>query len=74
MYVSKLNPAVYTKCPFYQSEFKKSITCEGISDGSLNTMKFKDEDSKNDYLLENCFRYPNDCPIAVALGIKYGEE
>lgn len=64
MYVGKMNTIVNGKCPYYRSEFTKSITCEGCS-GTIVQTKFESEQAKDEFIRECCFRYPNCCPLAM---------
>lgn len=71
-YTSNVNAKVNAKCPFFQSEYTKSITCEGIIDQTSNIIKFSSESQKNEYVTSNCFQYPNECQLCAAVEKKYG--
>lgn len=73
-YVGKLNGVVFAKCPFYRTEYRKSITCEGIPDGTVTMTKFDSEELKNEYLKCNCFNWPNNCYLVKAMKGKYPDE
>lgn len=64
-----------TVCPFYLKEAQKSITCEGLIDGTCNMTRFNSEDEKTQYQSANCemYNYTNCCKLAAALEKKYEE-
>jgi hypothetical protein len=69
MYVGKKNAVVNAKCPYYQSEAKRSITCEGLYDQTENMIKFATEKEKDRHIDLFCVRYPNGYDtIALAAG------
>ena len=74
MYQSITKPIVNADCPYFLREYKRTITCEGLIDGSTNTIKFDQEEDKASYIKEHCFCYPNTCHIACALDNKYSFE
>ena len=59
------------KCPFFTSETEKSIRCEGAVNGSLNTLKFDNDEDKMAYIEKYCTNYPNNCHICKAADAKY---
>ncbi len=62
---------VETKCPYYEREAEYSITCEGIIEGTENVVRFKSKHEKESYQEDNCFSYPNKCPVSCMLDKKY---
>lgn len=60
-----------TKCPFYKSESKKTINCEGVIN-SVCTQPFKTQKKKEFYKSEYCntFNCIN-CPYHKMLDRKY---
>lgn len=56
---------VMTKCPYYFGSAKYSIRCEGIINDTETVTKFDDVAQKQEYQKRECFRYPNECPIAI---------
>lgn len=73
-YQSRMQPIFNAKCPYYVTESKGKITCEGILTNSTNCKKFDDEDDKAKYIKEHCCNYPNNCPLSVFLDAKFFEE
>jgi len=68
------NPDKIAVCPFYLRESGRSITCEGLTDGVDNSVKFRDENSKKGWFDKycGCFGYVH-CPYARYLSkVKYG--
>lgn len=73
MYVGRENGLVTAKCPYFERNSEKSITCEGLIEGSNVKMEFKTEDRKDEFLRENCKKYPDcQCAVRTALDRKYG--
>ena len=70
-YIGTTNAVVNVKCPYYINETKKCVSCEGIIDGSKNTMGFQSEDEKDTFIIGYCMRYPNECILSKALDNKY---
>lgn len=64
-----------TICPFYLKEAQKSITCEGLIEGTSNMTRFDTEEEKLQYQSANCemYNYANCCKLAAALAKKYEE-
>ena len=62
-----------TICPFYLKEARKSITCEGLVDGTMSMTRFASEEEKQHFQGARCARYNYDalCPIAAALMQKH---
>ena len=64
-------------CPFYLKEAGKSITCEGLAEGTTNMMRFTSEAEKQRFQELNCemHNYEFCCPMAAAImRTKYSEE
>lgn len=74
MYTGPDNMICNAKCPYYDRETKRAITCEGIVDGGYNIMKFPSLYSKSKFVHDNCMKYPNECSIAKYLDKKYGAD
>lgn len=55
---------IMTKCPYYLRTSKYSVTCEGVIDGTKTVTKFDEIKQRQMFQKRECFRYPNDCPIA----------
>lgn len=73
MYIGRENGTVNAKCPYFERNSEKSITCEGLIKGSRLKMEFQTEDEKDDFLKKNCNEYPDcECAVRVALDRKYG--
>lgn len=57
------NLGTYAICPFWETEYRSRIICEGLSDKCSTNVSFRSkadfEEWKNKYC--TCFRYP-DCP------------
>lgn len=56
------------KCPYYKSEYKRMITCEGWC------TRFPSEEVKQIFADNNCRRYPNECKITKILDEKWSGE
>lgn len=63
-------------CPFYVKEARLSITCEGLSEGTVCMTRFATTEEKTQYQAMNCemYNYENCCRLAAALMTKYQEE
>lgn len=62
-------------CPFYLRESQLSISCEGLTDGTRNVMKFNKLDDKHQYQRDFCFyKTYKGCPVYQAILKKYEEE
>ena len=55
---------IMAKCPYFSSESKYGIMCEGIIKNTKIVNKFSDENAKCDYVKEKCCHYPNTCTIS----------
>lgn len=60
-------------CPFFTSETATKVNCEGLETGIGNTLRFPDEDRKQEYIGRYCSMYPNGCAICAAAERKYDE-
>lgn len=71
----KLETAV--QCPFFviakaaQGATGYGITCEGIDTAQFNTTRFDSKLKREKFMERNCMNYPNNCPIAEAINLKY---
>lgn len=64
---------VYIKCPFYLSENRNFISCEGFVADTCMTTRFPDAESKKEHLRTHCFLEDGgDCGMATGLFAKYG--
>ena len=61
----------YVKCPFYSSEDKWHIFCEGVCDGTSLQLTFGNEREKRPYKLKHCIGCYKKCRIAEMLLRKY---
>lgn len=61
MYTGKKNAVVNAKCPYFKSEGKRNITCEGIYDNEEVMIKFETEKGKDEHIEVFCKKYPNGC-------------
>lgn len=61
------------KCPFYVSETRNFLCCEGFLKNTCMTTRFPDANSKKAHLKANCFEESGgSCPMAKTLFEKYG--
>lgn len=71
-YQSKERLVVYAKCPYYKSEFEKSITCvDGSDSGITYVTKFDAKEDKSKHAVQCCYHYPNKCMLAEAFDRLY---
>lgn len=61
----------YAQCPFYKSEERQKIMCEGVDDNSTIHLAFCDPSKKTSYRKRTCCDKYDRCVIAQALGRKY---
>lgn len=62
------------KCPYFISEGRKSITCEGLIDGANWRQVFPSEAVKRTHTRQFCRKYCyGDCPAAKEICRKYRE-
>jgi hypothetical protein len=71
MYAGRKNAAVNAKCPYYQSESRKSITCEGIYANTETVTRFMEEKEKDAHIERCCMKYPNGCSLCREIEEKY---
>lgn len=62
---------LHAKCPFFRSESKYSICCEGARSGTELAIKFQTDAAKADYARTHCRQYDSDCEIRAVLQNKY---
>jgi len=72
MYIGKTNAVVTVNCPYFKSEYVKSVTCEGYGNAIVIT-KFPTEADKDRFIEQNCIEDRFSCPLAIGLEIKYEE-
>lgn len=63
MYTGRTNAVVTAKCPYFISETRLTIGCEGVCKGCRNIIRFETEDMKDEYIKKYCRKYPNDCVL-----------
>lgn len=61
------------KCPFYSSEDRWHIYCEGVCEGTSLQLTFWNEYGKRPYKLKHCIGNYAKCRIADMLLRKYDE-
>lgn len=64
----------FIKCPFYRSQEKYKVHCEGVDEHSSIHLVFGDPKMKTEYQRDNCSRNYKECRIAQMLYKKYEEE
>lgn len=62
----------YVVCPYYRSEERQVIYCEGVEENSSIHMAFSTPQQKKEYLLNYCRKFKPDCLVAQALNQKWG--
>ena len=63
-----------TICPFYERETDRSITCEGLRENSVLTMRFPARKDKSAWQEDFCMTFAyRRCPLARACYEKYEE-
>jgi hypothetical protein len=68
MYEGKNSLCKNAKCPFFKSEYRKTITCEETEFKIL----FDNEKEKDRYAEKYCMReFPYECPIYAGIRIRY---
>jgi len=62
-----------TVCPFYVREADKSISCEGVIDGTVTMTRFASTEVKVRFQEAACFQYGSErvCPVAKQLATLY---
>lgn len=63
-----------TKCPYYEKESEKSITCQGMYPKTYTASKFTDKKAKEIFQDKECFRYPNNCLLCKYHDIRNNKE
>jgi hypothetical protein len=58
-------------CPFYLSDSKTTITCEGLTEKGKVLLVFEDAQQRKEWLRNNCYLYRCDCPLKKILNSKY---
>ncbi len=58
-------------CPFYLSDDKRTITCEGLTEEGKVLLIFKDTQQRKEWQRNNCYLYRCDCPLKKVLNSKY---
>ena len=61
----------YVQCPFYHSESKRKIHCEGVECGSSTHLVFESPDGNKKYKKKYCCGDFKKCLIAKMLYRKY---
>lgn len=71
-----LSSAANCVCPFYMGETSKSISCEGMIDGTKARSVFETQKEKKIHMETRCYshRYAKRCWLAAALEGKWSEE
>ena len=70
--MSNYTGGVNTVCPFYDRETRFSVSCEGIKDGSVLTMRYPSAESRKEWQECYCFSFNyKSCPIAMLASKKY---
>lgn len=67
MYAGKENAVITAVCPYFRSEYKRTLTCDGIGNADSTTTKFLTEEDKNIHIRAFCQKYPNTCELAKVL-------
>lgn len=68
MYIGKHALCRNAKCPFFRSEYQKTITCTETDFKLL----FANEERKDEYAGKYCIKeFPYECPIYAGLASKY---
>lgn len=50
-------------CPFYLSDSKTTITCEGLTEKGKVLLVFEDAQQRKVWQRSNCYLYRCDCPL-----------
>lgn len=68
----KNSSASIIQCPFFKSEMKNLLCCEGFVDGTCMTTSFPDRGAALSYISRNCSEKDGGrCPMAKNLFDKY---
>lgn len=62
---------VNTLCPFFDHCETLTVSCEGLSENTLNITRFFTREDKKLYMYKNCYHRENCCPLAKSLYEKY---
>lgn len=60
-------------CPYFQFSDKRSITCEGITDGCLTKLEFESQEKRNQHRRIFCDAKYQNCEVHRMLEDKYEE-
>ena len=65
--------AQYVVCPYYRSDSKEKIFCEGVQDNTSIHLVFPDSKDKKPYMHKYCCSMDNydNCRIADMLNLKH---
>lgn len=69
--MSNSRAGALTVCPFFLSDSKQAITCEGLSAGSKTMLIFKNVQQRQEWQEKNCFLYHCTCPLKNLINEKY---
>ena len=58
-------------CPFFLSDSKTTITCEGLTEKGKVLLVFEDAQQRKAWQRSNCYLYRCDCPLKKILNSKY---
>lgn len=61
-------------CPFYLSDDRRRILCEGAAPGAVTAQLFRRREDTELWLRQRCCRDYRHCPIHTGLMAKYGDE
>lgn len=65
--------SVAAQCPFFVRDGRKTITCEGLTDGEEIRRRMSDEARCTDVFREACARRYRECPVYRLINkVKYG--
>lgn len=67
MYTGNENSIVTAQCPYFRSEYVRTITCDGIGNADSTTLRFRNEKDKDIQICAFCKKYPNTCEISRVL-------
>lgn len=72
--MSKFQISIEAECPFYTSEDKYKIRCEGLWDGSTTHIVFPSPQKKKRHKQKYCCTNYKVCMLAKTLYTKYGDD
>ena len=65
----------YIQCPYFESEYRLTISCEGLIADTCVTNRFPSTADKRTHFIRHCFKVNGGgCPIALELYRKYGAD